>query len=274
MLYAANRTLRHATRCARSFPSQALLGPVGGHSIDRLDRRFGGFGGAAMAAEFLLYLSAASWTMRPRNLAPTVRRPNRRWSIGWSAGATFRGLRRSIRPGSPLWIVASEYTIVPVDHVAYPNRVLRSAGLLDGRSEADGEHLDLAASRAWALVDHQFSHVFVADKADIPRVADLLRREPGIAQVLVGDELGLYGLDHPRSGEVVLVSTPNSWQAYYYWLDDAAAPAFARTVDIHRKPGYDPVELFFDPATRGIPLDATLVRARTAPRPATTHSAA
>ena len=164
----------------------------------------------------------------------------------------------------PLWIVASEYTIVPVDHVAYPNRMLRSAGLLEVRREPDGEHLDLAGSRAWALVDHQFSHVFVADPADIPRVADLFRRSPGIAQVLVGDELGLYGLDHPRSGDVVLVSAPNSWQAYYYWLDDAAAPGFARTVDIHRKPGYDPVELFFDPATRGIPLDARWSADRTA----------
>jgi hypothetical protein len=59
---------------------------------------------------------------------------------------------------------------------------------------------------------------------------------------------------------VVVVSTPDSWQAYYYWLDDARAPRFARTVDIHRKPGYDPVELHFDPATRSIPLDASLVR--------------
>jgi hypothetical protein len=67
-------------------------------------------------------------------------------------------------------------------------------------------------------------------------------------------------LDHPRSGEVILVSAANSWQAYYWWLDDALAPNFARSVDIHRKPGYDPVELHFDPGTRSIPLDATLVR--------------
>ena len=69
-----------------------------------------------------------------------------------------------------------------------------------------------------------------------------------------------YQLDHPRSGEIILVSEPKSWQAYYYWLEDAEAPAFARTVDIHRKPGYDPVELFFDPVTKSIPLDATLVK--------------
>ena len=64
----------------------------------------------------------------------------------------------------------------------------------------------------------------------------------------------------PASGEVVLISTPDSWQAYYWWLSDDRAPRFARTVDIHRKPGYDPVELFLDAATKSIPLDAALVK--------------
>ena len=73
------------------------------------------------------------------------------------------------------------------------------------------------------------------------------------------DELANYDLNHPLAGDVVLISTPNSWQAYYWWFDDALAPEFARTVDIHLKPGYDPVELFFDPASKGIPLDATRV---------------
>ena len=68
------------------------------------------------------------------------------------------------------------------------------------------------------------------------------------------------GLDHPRSGEVILVSEPHSWQAYYWWLDDQRAPGFARTVDIHRKPGYDPVELHVDMPSRTIPLDATRVK--------------
>ena len=75
-----------------------------------------------------------------------------------------------------------------------------------------------------------------------------------------GTQRGRYGLDHARSGELILVSAPNSWQAYYYWLADDKAPGFARTVDIHRKPGYDPVELHVDMATRNIPLDAGLVR--------------
>lgn len=164
----------------------------------------------------------------------------------------------------PLWFVASEYAIVPVDHVTYPNRVLREAGLLAVREDETqgGEVIDFDASAAWALVDHQFSHVFVrdADAAVIGRVGELFRGREGFDEVLAGSQRARYDMDHERSGEVILISTPNSWQAYYFWLDDARAPKFARTVDIHRKPGYDPVELHFDPATKSIPLDATLVK--------------
>jgi predicted AlkP superfamily pyrophosphatase or phosphodiesterase len=178
--------------------------------------------------------------------------------------AVIAGLKSSVEtalaPDRPLWLVASEYTIVPVDHVVYPNRVLREAGLLAVRAEGDAELLDFEHSRAWALVDHQFSHVFVDDASDIERVAGLFCGRQGIAEVLVGAERARYDLDHERAGEVVLVSEPNSWQAYYWWLADKRAPQFARTVDIHRKPGYDPVEMHLDMATRSTPLDATLVR--------------
>ena len=161
-----------------------------------------------------------------------------------------------------IWLAAGEYAITAVDHVTYPNRVLREAGLLRVREEADGEHLDLERSSAWALVDHQFSHVFVEnrDAATIRRVVDAFRRHPGIAEVLAGDDRRKYSIDHDRSGDVVLISSPNSWQAYYWWTDDQLAPSYARTVDIHRKPGYDPVELHFDFATKSIPLDAKLIR--------------
>jgi predicted AlkP superfamily pyrophosphatase or phosphodiesterase len=161
-----------------------------------------------------------------------------------------------------LWLVAGEYAITPVDHVTYPNRVLREAGLLCVREAEDGEHLDFEKSRAFAMVDHQFSHVFVADSDEqlAAKIADLFRGRPGIAEVLVGTQRGRYELEHPRSGDVILISAPQSWQAYYWWLDDDRAPRFARTVDIHRKPGYDPMELFFDPATKGVPLDATRIK--------------
>ncbi|MGC4002138.1 MAG: alkaline phosphatase family protein [Pirellulales bacterium] len=162
----------------------------------------------------------------------------------------------------PLFIVAGEYVITPVDHVTYPNRVLRAAGLLQTHTTDQGEEIDFAASAAWALVDHQFSHVFVRDAAPevIAQVKKLFTGMEGIDEVLVGEQRTRYQLEHARAGEIVLVSTPNSWQAYYYWTDDAAAPKYARTVDIHRKPGYDPVEMCFDPATKGIPLDATLIK--------------
>lgn len=163
---------------------------------------------------------------------------------------------------SPHWLVASEYAIVDVDHVTFPNRILREHGLLKVRSGDDGEYLDLKGSLAWALVDHQFSHVFVrgSDPEIVSRVAALFRAQPGFQCVLTAAEKPKWNIDHPRCGDLVLLSEPNSWQAYYWWLDDRHAPAFARTVDIHRKPGYDPVELHFDPATRSIPLDARLVR--------------
>jgi predicted AlkP superfamily pyrophosphatase or phosphodiesterase len=161
----------------------------------------------------------------------------------------------------PLWIVASEYSIVPVDHVTYPNRILRDAGLLKV-SDGEEELLDFVASKAWALVDHQFAHVFVRDSDEkvIKRIARLFAKQEGIAEVLTGESIAKYALDHPRSGDLVLVSEPNSWQAYYWWEENSRAPKFARTVDIHRKPGYDPVELFFDARSKSIPLDATLVK--------------
>ncbi len=163
----------------------------------------------------------------------------------------------------PAWMVHSEYVITEVDHVSYPNRVLREAGLLqvcESESDAGNEQLDFESSAAWALADHQFSHVFVKDNhaATISKVVELFAGVAGIDRVLSGSDRG--SLDHDRSGDVVLVSTPNSWQAYYWWLDDTLAPAFARTVDIHRKPGYDPVELCFDMATMSVPLDARLIK--------------
>ncbi len=161
----------------------------------------------------------------------------------------------------PEWMIASEYVITDVNHVCYPNRVLREAGLLKVQLDDDGlEVVDFETSDAWALVDHQFSHVFVRDsKPEITnKVQDLFSTVDGIEKVLVGGHR--ESLDHSRSGDVVLVSSAKSWQAYYWWLEDAKAPPFARTVDIHRKPGYDPVELYFDMETMTVPLDAALIK--------------
>jgi len=165
-------------------------------------------------------------------------------------------------PEKPLWLIAGEYVITPVERVSYPNRILREWGLLRTRFTEEGELIDFAASRAFALVDHQLAHIFVLDGEPETQkmVWAAFANQPEVAEVVTGETLGRYGLDHPRSGELVLIAQPDSWFAYYWWLDDGVAPRFARTVDIHRKPGYDPVELCFDPVSRSIPLDATLIR--------------
>jgi len=113
------------------------------------------------------------------------------------------------------------------------------------------EYLDPWTSRAFAVADHQIAHVYVKNPADLPAVAKLCADLPGVAEVL--DEAGKaeHGLNHERAGELVLIAEPDAWFTYYYWLDDRAAPDFARLVEIHRKPGYDPAELFFDPAGPG-----------------------
>lgn len=176
-------------------------------------------------------------------------------------GQMIQGFHSALDGQSPLWLIASEYTIVPVNHVTYPNRLLRDAGLLKVQTKDGQEFLDFEQSDAWALVDHQFSHVFVRDAnpAVVKRTADIFQNRDGFEEVLVGSDRDRYSMSHPRSGEVILISTPNSWQAYYWWLDDHQAPEFAHSVDIHRKPGYDPVELHFDRTTRRIPLNASLV---------------
>ncbi len=160
------------------------------------------------------------------------------------------------------WLVASEYVITAVDHVSYPNRALREAGLLQTKTVEGKELIDFEKTPAWALVDHQFSHVFVSnsDQQLIEQAASALERCEGIERTLDRQAQTKYGIHHPRSGDLVAISSSSSWQAYYWWLDDELAPSFARTVDIHRKPGYDPVELFFDMATKTVPLNATLVK--------------
>ncbi|RIK77268.1 MAG: alkaline phosphatase family protein [Planctomycetota bacterium] len=178
-------------------------------------------------------------------------------------GRLVDGFTAAYFGAEPLWLAASEYVITPVSHVIHPNRMLRDAGLLTVKESADGgELIDFAASRAFALADHQLSHVFVRERDPrvIRQVQDCFARCEGVAEVISPRDSAKYDLAHQRSGELVVVSEPHSWQSYYYWLDDARAPRFARTVDIHRKPGYDPVELFFDPAAGGVPLDASLVR--------------
>ena len=148
-------------------------------------------------------------------------------------------------------IVLSEYGVAPVGGAVHLNRELRERGFLRVQRVLDRwELLDPGASRAFAVADHQVAHIYVRDPGDIAGVKSALEKVAGVARVL--DDAGKKeaGLDHARSGELVALAAPDRWFTYYYWLDDRLAPDFARTVDIHRKPGYDPVELFLDPAIR------------------------
>lgn len=179
-------------------------------------------------------------------------------------------------------MVVSEYGIAPVSNATHLNRALRTAGFLKLRNELGREVLDPGASRAFAVCDHQVAHVYVAQEKYRDEVRRTLQATAGVEMVLGEEEKRAAGLDHPRSGDFVAISTADSWFAYPWWNDNACAPDYARTVDIHRKPGYDPCELFLDPKIRFvkgritwrlfqrklgmralldvIPLDASLVR--------------
>ncbi|WP_158848025.1 alkaline phosphatase family protein [Saccharothrix deserti] len=159
-------------------------------------------------------------------------------------------------------VALSEYGITAARRPVDINRRLRAEGLLEVYAQAGMELLDPWTSRAFAVADHQIAHVYVADPADVPRVRAVLDELPGVDAVLDRDAQALVDLDHERSGELVAVAEPDAWFTYYYWTDDSRAPDFARGVEIHRKPGYDPAELFFDPADRFAKARAGLALAR------------
>jgi predicted AlkP superfamily pyrophosphatase or phosphodiesterase len=189
-------------------------------------------------------------------------------------------------------VLLSEYGITNVDTPVHLNRIFREQGWLTVKDELGLEMLDAGASRVVAVADHQVAHIYLnpAGAGLENSVRDVLEKTPGVEKILGAAEKIAAGIDHPRAGDLMAVARKNAWFTYYYWLDDARAPDFARTVDIHRKPGYDPVELFLDPkiplpklkiAWRllqkklgfrmlmdVIPLDATLVKGSHGRRPA------
>jgi predicted AlkP superfamily pyrophosphatase or phosphodiesterase len=174
-------------------------------------------------------------------------------------------------------IVLSEYGISPVSKPVHINRLLRENGLLQIRVERGLELLDAGASKAFAVADHQIAHIYINDPQVREQVNQLLKNVAGIELVLDKEGKAKYGIDHARAGDIVLMADRESWFTYYFWLDDSKAPDYARTVDIHKKPGYDPVEMFMSSKARAaykllrkkaalryvmdvIPLDATLIK--------------
>lgn len=168
------------------------------------------------------------------------------------------------RQGGAEVLVVSEYGIETATGHVDINRFLRGQGLLQVRETLGWEMLDCGASRAFAVADHQVAHVYVRDANDLTRVSTLLSALPGVEQVLDAKAQARWHIAHARSGDLVVIAAPGQWFTYYYWLEDSKAPDFARTVDIHRKPGYDPVELFADPDIHlpGVKLAIKLLRKR------------
>lgn len=159
-------------------------------------------------------------------------------------------------------ILLSEYGINPVNNPIHINRILRNEGLISVRVERWYELLDAGVSKAFAVSDHQIAHVYLNDRSVKDRVIEVLKKTPGVDLVLDKEAQKEYHIDHERSGDIVVVAKPDSWFTYYYWLDDAKAPDYAHLVDIHRKPGYDPVEMFMDPKNPLIKLRAGYKLAR------------
>ncbi|HET6357115.1 alkaline phosphatase family protein [Streptomyces sp.] len=159
-------------------------------------------------------------------------------------------------------VALSEYGITRATRTVDINRALRRAGLLEVHIQDGMEYLDAMASRAFAVADHQIAHVYVRRSEDLAAARDALAGLDGIDELLDDEGKKAHGLDHPRSGEFVAIAEPDAWFTYYYWLDDDRAPDFARLVEIHRKPGYDPAELFMDPLDPYVKVKAATALAR------------
>jgi len=190
-------------------------------------------------------------------------------------------------------ILLSEYAITNVDGPIHLNRLFRKEGWVTVKEELGRELMDCGASKVFAVADHQVAHVYLNDSSLTEPVRKLLESQSGVQQVLGAAEKAALGIDHPRAGDLIAVAGENAWFTYYYWMENERAPDFARTVDIHRKPGYDPVELFLDPAVSFpkakiawrllqkklgfrmlmdvVPLDATLVKGSHGRRPERTE---
>jgi predicted AlkP superfamily pyrophosphatase or phosphodiesterase len=171
-------------------------------------------------------------------------------------------LLRKLRDRGITVVALSDYAMTQVRRPVHLNQALRAAGLLQVCSQQGMEYLDPCRSRAFAVADHQVAHVYVADPADLPRVRHLVAEIPGVDLVLAAPEQAKLRIDHERSGELIAVAEPGSWFTYYYWLSQDSAPDYARGVEIFRKGGYDPAELFFDPGDRFARARALLAVAR------------
>ena len=222
------------------FPFPSFWGPMAGFPCTQwIGRCAAEVLGVARPDLTLVYLPHLDY--EPQRLGPN----SSDWKklVGELDAACEPVLDAAKKIGAAVWIV-NEYTHVQVEQPIYLNRILRQAGFLVARDGPFGEQLETYASDAFAVCDHQVAHVYTNAAT---KVRDLIAQQLGVDRVYIGDERAEIGLNHPRAGDLVVLAKPNAWFAYPFWLDDRRAPDYARTVDIHRKPGYDPCELFFDP---------------------------
>ena len=157
------------------------------------------------------------------------------------------------------YVIVSEYAFNDVMGAVPLNIILRDAGLLSTRMIEDKEYLDFEYSKAFAMVDHQVAHIYIKDGFE-REARKVLEAAPGVERILDGTGKKELAIDHERSGELIAIAARDKWFSYYWWNDPNRAPDFARKVDIHRKPGYDPAELFIDRKTMSIPLDPNLIK--------------
>ena len=158
------------------------------------------------------------------------------------------------------FIIFSEYSFNDVNGAIPINVILRNNGLLNVRKIGEKEYVDFELSRAFAVVDHQIANIYIKSPLDKERIVNILKNISDIDIVITEGEKKYFNIDHPRAGDIIIVANRDKWFSYYWWYDENMAPSFTRRVDIHRKPGYDPLELFVDPKKRFIPFDTGLIK--------------
>lgn len=149
------------------------------------------------------------------------------------------------------FLIWGDYAIGAVDRPpVFPNRALREAGLFKTRTIRGMAYPDFFDSAAFAVVDHEFAHVYCRDEDAARAARDVLQ---GMGELKPGG-------NHPRAGRWLLLAEKGSWCAYPWWTDAREAPDFATHVDIHNKPGYDPCELFWGWPPPSVSLNTARVR--------------
>jgi Type I phosphodiesterase / nucleotide pyrophosphatase len=157
-------------------------------------------------------------------------------------------------------VVVGDYAIEPAEGFALPNLALREEGLLGIRRVGKYELPDMGSSLLFAVVDHQIAHVYCLADFCPHAAVDVLDGLAGVGRILDREAQKDLGVAHPRGGDLILEAAPGHWFAYDWWVDEECAPPYARTVDIHNKPGYDPLELFMAADGKGTARDGNLVK--------------